>query len=95
MESDEWSVSKIKAEGRTVCLFEQGGKLDAAGALCNAAECSTAGARRHASKRIHTIQRVFRSAAQRRLERTLHGRASIIDWNRRFATFLFPSGCDD
>jgi hypothetical protein len=32
MESDEWSVSKIKAEGRTVCLFELGGKLDAAGA---------------------------------------------------------------
>jgi hypothetical protein len=36
MESDEWSVSKIKAEGRTVCLFELGGKLDAAGALRNA-----------------------------------------------------------
>jgi hypothetical protein len=36
MESDEWSVSKIKAEGRTVCLFELDGKLDAAGALCNA-----------------------------------------------------------
>jgi hypothetical protein len=36
MESDEWSVSKIKAEEITVCLFELGGKLDAAGALCDA-----------------------------------------------------------
>jgi hypothetical protein len=35
MESRERSVSKIKAEGRTVCLFGLGGKLDAAGALCN------------------------------------------------------------
>lgn len=41
MESDEWSVSKIKAEGRTVCLFDLGGMLDGAGTLCNAANLAS------------------------------------------------------
>jgi hypothetical protein len=73
----------------TVCLLELGGKLDAAVALCNAPNVRL-------RARGDTVLCQFRSdAGQRRLERALHGRASIIDGNERFAgTFLFPSGCD-